>query len=178
MDIHNISLPRALEASGQAHAILKALSASLRPLHSGSAVEIPCLAFTIALRGSLLRSRRSGRLARGFEAAKELLSHERQGLARLDSTTAQTHGRRVSRIMLLSRDGSERFYKEAGLLISRHRPRLLACLVDADSSDLGQLLFGANTVAKCILITHKDAVAQTLVSLVAGPPASPPGADA
>jgi hypothetical protein len=163
MEPLTVSLPRGLEASGQAPQILQTLRASCRPLWPDSDEPVPVVPLSGALRRSLLTARRCGQLLRGFEAAAETLARERQGLDRL---AGQSHGQRISRIMLLSSDGSERFYREAELLIERHRPRLLACLLEADSRELGGLLFGRDASAKCILITHKNAVAHMLLSLV------------
>ncbi len=65
---------------------------------------------------------------------------EGHGIDLLNQHTAQ--GQRISRVVLLSDDGSTNFYRTVDRLLEKHAPRVLGCVVEADSFHLGSLLFG------------------------------------
>jgi len=90
------------------------------------------------------------------------LEAEQRGLAALDPEMAGRQGQRVSRLLLITNDGAERFYRQVERLALTHAPRLLVCVVECDSQVLGTLLYGEDAVAKLVLTTHKAAAAAIL----------------
>ncbi len=101
---------------------------------------------------------------RGFDNASEILLLERNGILKLNKQDGQ--GDRISRLILMSNDGSDNFYNKAEKLIFKHSPRVLGCIIESDSYELGSLLFGEGKIAKLILIDHKDAVSGVLLSII------------
>ena len=89
------------------------------------------------------------------------------GQKRVDRRTGVDRGQRVSRLLVLADDGSERFHRRVESLLRRHAPRVLALRVSADQDALGRLLFGRDQVARLLLVEHKDAVSAVLVALAA-----------
>lgn len=102
---------------------------------------------------------------RGLEGAERALATEARGLARVDRRTGVERGGRVSRLLVLADDGSERFYRTVESLLRRHAPRVLALRLSVDEAALGRLLFGRDEVARLLLVEHKDAVSAVLLAL-------------
>ncbi len=157
-------LPRHIESDPSLTKILSLLQAHTRTLREGSNLSVSLLGLTGALTNALLTAYRSGHVIRGLEAVAEKLDHGRSGLLKLNQRVEQ--GERISRIAFMSNDGSKRFYREADRLLEKHSPRVLGCVLDIDSSNLGNLLFGPENSAKIILINHKEAVSQILLALI------------
>src|SRR4029453_14968822 len=73
---------------------------------------------------------------------------------------------RVSRLLIVSDDGSERFSRQVGLVLHQHGRRLLALRLRFDAGHLGAMLFGNGRTAKAVCVSHKAAVASVLLALV------------
>jgi hypothetical protein len=156
--------PRHIESGPSFTQILSLLHTHTSKLQDGSKLNVPLLTLTDALTKALLTAYRSGHVIRGLEAAVEKLEDERSGLLKLKQRVSQ--GERISRLAIMSNDGSKRFYREVDMLLEKHSPRVLGCIVDTDSSNLGNLLFGPENSAKIILINHKEDVSRILLALI------------
>ena len=157
-------LPRHIESDPSFTKILSLLQARTRKLRDGSKLNVSLVGLTDTLTNTLLTAYRSGHVIRGLDAAAEKLDHERSGLLKLKQRVAQ--GERISRLAIMSNDGSKRFYREVDRLLEKHSPRVLGCVVDIDSTNLGDLLFGPGNSAKIILIDHKEDVCRILLALI------------
>jgi hypothetical protein len=116
--------------------------------------------------GEALKSAFSaGRIVRGLESAERALASEQRGLQHVDRTTGVERGGRISRLLVLADDGSLGFYRSVGYLLRRHAPRVLALRLEVAEGALGELLFGAEEVARLVLVEHKDAVSAILLAL-------------
>ena len=160
-------LPREVEADPRHEAIRRVLATSPRRLWAGGTLEVPFVPLTDALQRVLRDPATSPMLQRGLEAATATLTAEQRGLAALPPTVASRQGRRVSRVLLVSNDGAERFYRQVERLVVTHAPRVLACVLACDSPTLGALLPGATGVVKLVLTGHKAAAAAVLRALAA-----------
>ena len=158
-------LPKAVEADPRAAQLARALATRGEPLWSRSAIRIPVARLDDA-RAAVLRSAHSAsRVVRGLEAAEQALAAEERGLRSADRQSGVARGVRVSRLLLVSNDGAERFYRQVEALLRRHGPRVLAVRVAVDAESLGALLFGPERRARLLLLEHKDAVAAALLAL-------------
>ncbi len=157
-------LPRQIESEHPDNNLLAVLQSRTRKLWEGGALDAPVLDFTAPLKNALIAAHRRGRIVRGLEAAAATLDQEGRGLDMLKLHAAQ--GQRVSRLALLADDGSNNFYRNVDQLLEKHAPRVLGCVVEADSFSLGRLLFGPETAAKLVLVSHKDDVARLLLALM------------
>lgn len=158
-------LPRLVEADPRGPEVLRSLSAHPRPLWSAG-VDVPTLELSSELAEALASAERSGRVIRGLEGAEGALAAEERGLR-----AAQGAGRpdvRISRLLLLADDGSERFYRHVETLLRRHGPRVLAIRLDADAHALGERLFGPGRLARLLMIVHKEAVSTILLAMAGG----------
>jgi hypothetical protein len=165
--VTTMRLPREIEADPCHEAVREVLAAQTRQLWAGGTRATTVVPLTDALARALGAAASGGVLRRGLEAAESALDAERRGLAARPPEEAERRGARVSRLLLVTNDGAERFYRQVERLIITHAPRVLACLVDCDAATLGKLLYGDEAVAKLLLVERKTAVAGVLRALAA-----------
>lgn len=158
-------LPRQIEADPRAPRLLEILEERARPLRADSDVMVPFVELTGDLASALRSANMSGRAARGLERAEELLDQEEHGLKLAEAKHGVSRGQRISRLLVMTSDGSDRFYRRVETLLRRHAPRLLAIRLDADSERLGVIVFGPGRVAKLLMMEHKDAVSAVLMAM-------------
>lgn len=160
-------LPRQVESEPGAAQLSSDLAARAQPLWAGGEPCVVPAELTPALAATLKSAYSAGRIVRGLEGAEHKLGVEERGLQHVDHKTGAVRGERVSRLLVLADDGSERFYRGVDSLLRRHAPRVLALRLPADERALGQLLFGRDQIAKLLLVEHKDAVSAVLLALAA-----------
>jgi hypothetical protein len=163
-----LPLPREIESDPCHLAVAEALRRRPRLLWAGGTVVAPVVALTAALRAALTAPETRARLRRGLEAAEAALAAEARGLASLSEADTRRQGGRVSRLLLISNDGAERFYRRVEHVVLAHASRVLACMIDADSATLGTLLYGGDAVAK-LLLTERKTAAVAILRAIAMP---------
>jgi hypothetical protein len=166
MNISEIRFPRQLEADGSAEMIRRELMTRTVRLWSGSQMEVPVIALSEPLKMALQKARRQGRIRFGSEPIFEKLASEKTGIANVRRQTDVPYGDRLSRLLLFSNDGAERFYRHIEQALLAHAPRLIGCLVEIDGSALGHLITGKEGVIKIVMAEHKDVVSAVLRALV------------
>ncbi len=154
-------LPRRVEGDPRIADVRRALAAAA-PLWGRGDLGVARLVRTPALDAALVRARDAGHLRRGLEAAAVALDAQRRGLL-------AGHDVRVSRLLLCADDGAERFYRTVERALRAHAPRVLGGVLDADAAALGRLLCAADATVRCVLVEHKDAVADVLLALAPEP---------
>ncbi|MBN2297444.1 MAG: hypothetical protein JXM72_02560, partial [Deltaproteobacteria bacterium] len=159
-------LPRPIEEDPRAEKVSHLLSEDTRLLWPGGKVAVASVPLTEPLSAALKNVQLSGQLVRGLELAENRLAREQRGLNISERKTGQQRGDRISRLLLLSDEGAERFYRNVESLLRRHDPRVLAVLLKCDSATLGELLFGPGSLARLLLLEHKEAVSHVLLSMV------------
>lgn len=159
-------LPREIDAGPVGSAVQRALAADVRPLWARGTLRASYVPLTDALRAALAKLGARGLLERGLETAAAALGAERRGLDAIDAETRARQGRRVSRILVVSDDGAERFYRGVERVALVHASRVLVCrIVGCPSADLGSIAFGRGEVAKLVLTNHKRAAVSILEAL-------------
>ena len=126
---------------------------------------LPLYPFTDQVRQGLFEARRARRLVRGFEGAESALARQELGLSKAAATRAGGDGPRISRMLLVSTDGSPRFYRQVEQLKGRFSTRLEAIMLDADEVALGEAAFGSGHTARALLLDHKEVVVDCLAAL-------------
>jgi hypothetical protein len=162
MNLSDIRFPRQLEADETAETIRKALMARTVKLWPGGTLDVARITMDDPLKKVLRTARLTGRIRCGFEAIFDRLESERKGIMNVRGRGCAPCGDRVSRLLLFSNDGAERFYRHI------ESPRLLGCLLDIDGCALGNLLTGQDRRIKLVMAEHKDVVSETLRTMVAG----------
>lgn len=162
-----LKLPKSLESDARAKTIEKRLTENAKPLWSGGTIKVPKLVLTDAMEKALSLSRRAGQLRGGLESIEAALSREKTGLlavAKKQKQRAET-ANRLSRLLIVSSDGSERFYRHCEMLLSNHGDRMIGLQLDTQSQLIGQKFFGKEAQVKALLVSHKDFVVRVLESL-------------
>lgn len=162
-----LRLPKKLADDPNAAHLPRALAERSEPLWAGGELRAPRLDVGPDLVTALRSAFSAGRIVRSLEDAERTLDAEALGLAQADRASGVQRGQRVSRLLILADDGSERFYRNVESLLRRHAPRVLALRVTTDESTLGEMLFGRDQRARLLLVEHKDAVSQVLSALAA-----------
>lgn len=155
------SWPRILIEAGTADSLARRWVASRRAAVAAGRPPHAHHPLSPALASILSEIRRARRLVRGLEAAEESLTIQAQGV-RLAVSSTPPAVRRVSRLLLVSADGSARFYRNVESLIRKFGKTLEVLIVPCDELELGTAAFGADHRARALLVDHKEAVARVL----------------
>jgi hypothetical protein len=150
--------PRKLQAQNEEEAIRSTIYSRTKKIRTESDLEIPFLTINSALTQALRTAERRGHLSIGLDNAEENLRKEQQGILMMEKKQGLLIGKRISRLILLANDGTERFYRNVERLAKEHRSRLLVCRLDIPGSEIGRILFGEERNIKLLLIAHKDSV--------------------
>lgn len=161
-----LCLPKLVENDARNEKIVEILNSHKCKLWSKSKLEITSLPFNEKFIQALQMEHRKGRIVRGFEMVERKLESEAMGMSLVDEKTEAKRGQRISRLLVISNDGSERYYRKLESLIQKHAQRVLPLIIEIDSTQLGELFFGNGKTAKLMLLEHKKAVASALFSLV------------
>lgn len=164
MDISCIKLPRGVDADSDD--IRQALSARTVRLWSGSDLSIPLINVSDPLKKTLQQANLNGFIRCGLEAISDKLDSEKRGLDHLRKGKGLQGGERVSRLLLVSNDGAERFYRHIEGLLRLHSPRILCCMLDVDSNTVGNIITGKEKQIKAVMAEHKETVATILRTLL------------
>ena len=153
---------------GASETIRRALMDHTVKLWPGGNIDVPLITMDDSLKKVLQTARYKGQVRCGFEAISDKLASERKGIANVREHTGAPYGDRISRLLLFSNDGAERFYRHIEHLLQMHAPRLLGCRLDIDSDTLGHLITGKDSRIKIVMAEHKEVVSKILRTLVAG----------
>jgi hypothetical protein len=156
-----MQLPKQLGIDHIEPDVRAALERQSTAICSGSEILIPVLPLTPALRKQVFYAKSMGELTIGSDAIDKLLSNERHGLQKVAGPTD-----RVSRLLIVTNDGSPRFYRQLEFLHKRYGKRVLICLLDVDSAMMGNVLGCKDTHVKAVLLNRKTSVVNVLKSLL------------
>ncbi len=165
--MRTVTLPKLVEADTRADRVRHALAERTELLWPEGKLHVSCVPLSVPLAHALKRAAQAGHVVRGLEAAERTLAAEERGQRMADEQRAAPRGVRVSRLLLITNDGAERFYRGVEALLRRHGERALALRVEASAEELGAMLFGPAGRARLLLLEHKDAVAAALLALAA-----------
>ncbi|EKD81957.1 MAG: hypothetical protein ACD_39C01550G0002 [uncultured bacterium] len=165
MSDNTLLLPKQVEADPRYKTLLKLLASRTEKLWPGSEVFIPVAAFSDELKAALMAAKENDRLARGVEGIERTLGIESRGLALVDKRATEKRVQRISRLLIMSSDGAERFYRKVEAILREHGQRVMAVRITADSRQLGEYLFGPEKAVKLLMIEHKESVAAALLAL-------------
>lgn len=154
--------PRALIADGNASELAAWWVSSREEAESKGLPRIPRTRLDGSIEAGLFDARRARRLSRGLDGAEALLASEEAGLNQVASSPASSGRTRISRLLIVSGDGSERFYRQVEKLRVRFSNRLEVLLIDCDDAALGAAAFGPGRRARALLLHHKEAVVRFL----------------
>ncbi len=160
-----LKLPKGILTHPNVAGIDARFNANLRLLFNKGRLQVPQWSFDEALQRALQKTYDSKQLIQGLEAIESHLDAELKGLKALQSQPGQNQKQRLSRLLILSNDGSERFYHSAESLLIRHGDRALGCIVDATSEQLGLSFTKKSNPTKALLIHERKALEGFLSAL-------------
>jgi hypothetical protein len=141
------------------------LTAHTRLLWKDGDIEVTIATLSSALETALRNAHNAGHVIQGLESAERRLVLEERGLCLADGKSSVVRGERISRLLVLSDDGAERFYRKVESLLRRYGPRVLAVRLDVDAATLGELIFGQGRLARLLMLEHKEAVSAVLLAM-------------
>lgn len=159
------AFPRALIAEGRAERLATRWVERREAAVAASLPPIPRFALEPALAAGLFDARRARQLVRGLEGAEAALAKEAVGLSQAAATQAAPGQSRVSRLLVVSADGSARFYQQVERLRARFGERLEVVLIECDDEALGECVFGAGKRVRALMLERKEAVIRFLTAL-------------
>jgi hypothetical protein len=167
MNIADIRLPRQLEADNADKTIHQMLISRTSKLMPGGKIDVPVIEWSDPLKMALQKARLQGRIRLGLESITEQLASERYGIKNAHQSSGAAYGDRISRLLLFSNDGADRFYRHIEQLLDQNAPRLLGCKLNVDAGVLGELFLGKDKKIKIIMAEHKDVVSGVLRAITA-----------
>ena len=156
-----MKLPKQLATEGVEAAVRAALEKKSIELYSDSQIRIPVLELSTVLRQHIFYARSLGELGIGLEAIEKALANELRGLQKNNA-----QGDRVARLLIVTNDGSSRFYRTLEFLQKRQGGRLMICRLDVDSGVMGDILGLKDKQVKAVLLTTKRSVVNVFKSLL------------
>ena len=156
-----MELPKQLAKEQVESDVREALERESIELCADSEISIPLLALTPELRKQIFYAKSLGEVTIGYESIEKHLLHELRGLQKVDNQAG-----RVSRLLIVTNDGSPRFYRELEFLHKKQGGRVLICRLDVDSAIMGGILALKKTLVKAVLLNRKTSVVNVLRSLL------------
>jgi hypothetical protein len=156
-----MKLPKQLDKEGIEADVLDALTRSTILLSETSDLSVPLLVLSQELRKHIFYAKSIGELIIGFDEIEKELANELQGLAKVGGVSD-----RISRLLIVTNDGSDRFYKELSFLSKRHGARLLICQLDINSMAMGDVLGLKGRGVKAVMVNRKKSLLNVLKSLI------------
>lgn len=156
-----MKLPKQLVKEEIEDKVIVALGKNSIALYEGSDMQIPLLKLTPELRQQIFYAKSLDEMILGYETIVKELANELKGLLNVNNQSD-----RVSRLVIVTNDGSTRFYREFEFLLKKHGGRVLICRLDIDSAVMGYLLGLGEKQVKAIMLNRKNSVANILKSLL------------
>lgn len=156
-----MKLPRQLEKENVAPDIREVLEKERIELCSDSNIYIPVLKLNPDLSEQIYRAKFLGELIIGYSDVEKALKNELHGLQNVNNQSD-----RVSRLLIVTNDGSSRFYRQLEFLHKNQGGRVLICRLDVDSLLMGNILKLKDKQVKAVLLNRKESVVNVLKSLL------------
>lgn len=162
-----VRLPKELESHPKFSVIEETLLNELHPLWEKSVVFIPHIGLSEKIEKKIIQLESYRKFEKGIETIEKFLIREKNGIKATLEKTKTTSQRRISRLLLITNDGTERFYRMCDALMRHHEDRLLCIQLKCSSSELSEKLFqNSEKKVKALLITDKAAVSDFLISII------------
>ena len=156
-----MKLPKQLENEALESDVRAVLEKESIELCQDSNISIPLLHLNSELQKQIFSAKSQGEVVIGYRAAEKALENELRGLQNVNNQSD-----RVSRLLIVTNDGSPRFYRQLEFLHKNQGGRVLICRLDIDSSLMGDILDLKDKQVKAILLNRKDSVVNALKSLL------------
>ena len=152
-----MKLPKQLDKDGVEADVQAALAKDRFEICNECKWWVPAVELNPELRKHIFYAKSLKELVIGYEAIEKVLAGERKGLHNVDNMSD-----RISRLLIVTNDGSPRFYRELKFLLEKESGRVLVCRLNIDSLLMGEILNLKDRSIKAILINRKNSVVNIL----------------
>jgi len=156
-----MKLPKQLEKEKVESDVRAVLKKESIELCSDSSIYIPVLKLNQELRKQIFSAKFLGKLIIGYSDVEKALKNELHGLQNVNNQSD-----RVSRLLIVTNDGSPRFYRQLKFLHKKQGRRVLICRLDVNSLLMGNILELKDKQVKAVLLNRKESVVNVLKSLL------------
>ncbi len=156
-----MELPKQLKKERVESDVRAVLEKERIELCSDSKINIPLLKLNPELRKHVFYAKCLDELIIGYEGIEKALANELHGLQKVNNQSD-----RVSRLLIVTNDGSPRFYRELEFLHKKHGTRVMICRLDIGSVLMGNILGLKDKQVKAVLLNRKNSVVNVLKSLL------------
>jgi hypothetical protein len=156
-----MKLPKQLEKEKVESDVRAVLEKESIELCSDSNIYIPVLKLNPELRKQIFYAKFLDELIIGYRDVEKALENELHGLQNVNNKSD-----RVSRLLIVTNDGSPRFYRQLEFLHKKQGGRVLICRLDVDSLLMGNILELKDKQVKAVLLNRKESVVNVLKSLL------------
>jgi len=156
-----MKLPKQLEKEKVESDVRAVLEKESIELCSDSNIYIPVLKLNPELRKQIFYAKFIDELIIGYRDVEKALENELHGLQNVNNKSD-----RVSRLLIVTNDGSPRFYRQLEFLHKNQGGRVLICRLDVDSLLMGNILELKDKQVKAVLLNRKESVVNVLKSLL------------
>ena len=162
-----MKLPKDVVGDPRHEKVLGLLTQDALPLWPNGHNRVATVAPTEALLLELSRDLATSLAVQGLEAIGRVLGREQHGLDALRKKSPEkAQAPRISRLLLIANDGSERFYRECDSLLSKYSERLICCRLDVTGAAFGEALLGPSKLVRAVLVADKTACSRALLALL------------
>lgn len=154
--------PRELIQAGDADALAARWVASRRAARVAGRPPWAGGPLTPAMVAVLFEARRARRIVRGLEDAEAALKAQALGVRGAAGASSAGAPDRISRLLVVSEDGADRFFRKIESLSRQYGKMLEVYVCACDEQVLGQAVFGEGRRARALLVDHKESVVQVL----------------
>ena len=161
-----IKFPKAVEADPRHAELENLLAQDQKPIWENGTLPISHVSFSAGLEAALKAASNFQQLVFGLEKIDGILDNEKKGIDALNTKQGTPSAQRASRLLIITNDGAERFFRSCEKTALKHADRLLVILVNIPSKTLEEKLFGHGREIKAVLVSERDAVSKILLSLL------------
>jgi len=156
-----MKLPKQLGKENVESDVQAILEKESTQLCNDSKIYIPLLKLNPELRKQIFYAKFRDQVIVGYQDVEKTLKNELHGLQHVKNQSD-----RVSRLLIVTNDGSPRFYRQLEFLHKSQGGRVLICRLDVDSSMMGDILELKDKKVKAVLLNRKESVVNVLKSLL------------
>lgn len=130
--------------------------------------KIPLIEMNDNMLKALAFARRCGSLRVGLEQIQTILQTEETGLKLMNKSAVESANTKanISRLLFVSNDGSERFYRHFETILNRYSHRLLGIKINVPASVLGDIFYARDKAVKALFVNKKEMVMRVLSSFL------------
>ena len=156
-----MELPKQLKKDNIEVEVQAALDKESIALYTESETQISVLTLSHKMRQQIFFAKSMGDVILGLDTIEKSLENELRGLEKTDNKSE-----RISRLLLVTNDGSTSFYQGVEYLLQTQVTRLMVCRLDIDAKLMANILGLKNKKVKAVLLNSKKAVINVLKSIV------------